>query len=297
MFGKLLKYEWKANYKLFGLLSLIALVLGLVGGIAIRSMFLISETLQDSFTMGMSMLGLFGMVMICIILIGVYATAVSYINYFRFYKHKFTDEGYLTFTLPVTAESIFWSSFVNIMLWTVICAIVASAAIIIMFCVGVGPTFVEEIYAAIQESGVPEVTFRDVWELCSVLWDGIKLIAEEGLMQSGAPLYYGMSGLQILIAPVYQAILIMTCITVGSVLVKRMKLLLSIGIYMGFNSVIGVLTQISVYVPTFIAVNDFEHYFYWLSIPMVLQLVLQIGVIIGGYFLMIHLMKKKLNLP
>lgn len=297
MFGKLLKYEWRANSKLFGLLSLIALGLGLVGGVVIRGMFLVGENVQDDLTLAMSMMGLFGMVMICMVLIGVYMTAVNYINYFRFYKHKFTDEGYLTFTLPVTAEQLFWSSFVNIMLWMLIATVVAAISAAVMLTIGVGPAVVDAIREIVQMYGWPEVTLEAWRELFDILWQSVQIILEEGLALRGAPLYYGMSASQVIVAPVYNTILTMACITVGSVLVKRMKLLLSVGIYAGFTSVVALLTQISVYVPTFAAMYDYEHYFYWMSIPMALQLALQLTVIVGGYFLIIHLMKKKLNLP
>lgn len=300
MFGKLLKYEWKSNYKLLGLLSVVALFVGFVGGITIRGMFWTDELVTNDFAYTMAMLGLFSMAVICVVAIGIYATAVSGVNYFRFYKHKFTDEGYLTFTLPVTAEQVFWSSFLHILIWTCIASVVCAVSILVMCSIGIGPWFMEQMRLLIQEIGpmpTPNISMEDWKQLWEETWDLLVTLVEEGWLQTGAPMYYVMTALQSVITPIYSIMLIMTCITVGSVLVKRMKLLLSIGIYAGFTSVVALLTQISVYVPTFVAMYDYEHYFYWMSIPMALQLVLQLTVIIGGYFLNIHLMKKKLNLP
>lgn len=300
MFAKLLKYEWKANYKLFGLLSLVALGIGVVGGALIRCMFLMSDMVKNEFALAMSEMSLLSMAMVCMVAVGVYATAVQYINYYRFYKHKFTDEGYLTFTLPVKAESIFWSSFLHILIWMGIASVVASVASTLMFSIGIGPWFVEVIIKAFQEVGappLPEITPQEWAALGKTLWEALVTIVKEGFLLTGAPLYYVLISIQSLITPFYTVVLTMTCIVIGSVLVKRMKLLVSVGIYLGFTSIIATLMQISVYVPSFVATFDFNHYYYWMSIPMMGQILLQVGVIVGGCILSIHLMKKRLNLP
>lgn len=301
MFGKLLKYELKSNYKLFGILSLVALVIGLAGGTLIRGMFITADLVKNEFALGMAEMSLFSMATLCFAAISIYTAAVQYINYYRFYKHKFTDEGYLTFTLPVKAESIFWSSFLNIFAWMILSTIVAGVAAALMFTIGVGPWIVKEIMNMLREIGpmppLEMITWEEWKELLSLIWDLIEAIVKEGMLQTGAPLYYCIAALQTILTPFYSMILTMSCIVVGSVLVKKMKLLVSIGIYVVFTAMTATLLQISVYVPSFVASLDYTHYFYWMSMPLIGQVLLQVGVIIGGYFLCIHLMKKKLNLP
>lgn len=296
MFGKLLKYELKSNYKLFGILSLVALAIGLAGGGTIRTMIIMEDLAQDRLVFNLLQLSLYTMVYACMLGIGLYGTVISFINYYRFYKHKFTDEGYLTFTLPVKAESIFWSSFLNILFWVFFSGIVTGIAIMEMLAIGMGPEIVQSIKIMLREIGnlpFEELQFPEWKEVLEALWK----IVWEGFIKSGFGIYFGTILVQPLIAPLYSAILTMTCITVGSVLVKKMKLLLSVGIYIAFTAVVTSLTQFSLQGISILAMFDIDHIFVWMSIPMVAQILLQLGVIVGGYFLCIHLMKKKLNLP
>ena len=130
MFTKLLKYEFRAQRKLLSILSLSALGAGIIGGLM---MWLItgSDVIYGSFTtendFAAAMLISFSTTLMlgAIFAIIAYIVAVYILLLYRFYKHHFSDEGYLTFTLPATTHQILLSSILNIIIWSFICIVAA----------------------------------------------------------------------------------------------------------------------------------------------------------------------------
>ena len=120
MFSRLLKHEWRANAGLLGMLSLAAFGIGVLATAVLRILMSTSGALWWETEKG---LGVALVIALCMFLffsvvaLSVYAIAVQVILLYRFYKNKFTDEGYLTFTLPVKTSHIFWSSFLNMLIW------------------------------------------------------------------------------------------------------------------------------------------------------------------------------------
>ena len=104
MLGKLLKYDIKALWKMMLPLILSALGVSVVGTIALRIMV---EMSRSSVRMENPFSGLFiaslGMI-VFVAVMGLIAFGVisTVFILYRYYKNLFTDEGYLTFTLPVT---------------------------------------------------------------------------------------------------------------------------------------------------------------------------------------------------
>ena len=94
MFAKLLKYEWRATRGFLGLLSLICLSAALVGGLSMRYLVWVSELdTQEDVAIVLSVLTMifaFIAIVICCVAMELYAV-------WRFYKSRFTDEGYLTY--------------------------------------------------------------------------------------------------------------------------------------------------------------------------------------------------------
>ena len=126
MFSKLLKHEWKANWGLMSILTLAAVGVGILGTIALRVLVNYGDAItQSESVLVLLLFPLSTLVFVSYMGIAVYVAAVGFVLMYRFYKHKFTDEGYLTFTLPVKTNHIFLSSGLNMVIWTVIAFLVA----------------------------------------------------------------------------------------------------------------------------------------------------------------------------
>lgn len=110
MLGKLLKHEWKSVYKFGSLLVLTILVLAAIGylflsssvvGDLIAGEVVLSEA--EALTLGISSVGT---VLLCYLaLIGAVYGAMIYMGV-RFYKTMYTNQGYLTHTLPVKSGQL-----------------------------------------------------------------------------------------------------------------------------------------------------------------------------------------------
>ena len=129
MFGKCLKHEFRATTRQLVPLFIAMLGVGLLGGIFmifwVRSL---ASGIQSTFSaLGglfaiLLFLGLFGLI--------VAVTVVAFIMIIRrFYTSFFTDEGYLSFTLPVTTTQHILSKFVVAVVWQTLSGVVALVAV------------------------------------------------------------------------------------------------------------------------------------------------------------------------
>lgn len=275
MFSKLLKHTWKANSGLLGILSLCAFGVGLLGAGVLRIIFYLKESNNENAWLAISSLtSILGFLALGLV---AYALAVQFVTLFHFYKNRFTDEGYLTFTLPVTARQIFLSSFINSFLWMIISALVVLIAVCIAAFLGAGE-YIQEYFRGFG----------------NIVGGSEDLIFDE----PGYKVYTIVSTVQSLYAPIYSLMLIMTSITLGCMLAKKHKIWATIGMYYCIQAVVGVVASIATVVPSLMAfASEDEQYFKAMAISSAITLVLQVILTVGGYFLSTSLMKNKLNLP
>lgn len=271
MFAKLLKHEWKSTSKLMGLLSLAALGIGIVGAVVLK---ILVVSFADG--VGNDLEGFIPLILIpalMMIVFGMIAYAYGSVIFllYRFYKNKFTDEGYLTFTLPVNSHQIFLSSGLNMLIWVAIAAVVLIVDIFLILLFGTAETGIINI--KVLES-IPQL-FAD--------------ISAEGIFYVLIYVLYGI------VSTVSSMVTIMTSITIGAVLAKKHKILASIGIYYGISTVLGIAFGV-ISVVSMAMLDGFAGELI-LSAPYLSQTILHIPLILGGYFLSTHLMKNKLNLP
>lgn len=285
MFAKLLKHEWKANGGLLSILSAGALGAGLLGALVLRLLIYIQRqnAQQDSF--GLGTFGLSSALTFIIIALVAYGFAVQFINLFRFYRSKFTDEGYLTFTLPVSASQIFLSSLVSTLFWLLVSALVLLAAAGMIVFIGAAVPLKEYSWE-----------IRVMMESILGIWEG------ETANEPGYRLFVVLQNVSGVVTAVYTVVLLMTSIVVGCVLAKKHKILATIGSYYVINFVVGIAESILGVIPLIVmGVNESIYGDYTgtlvLNVTMILAMVLRIGLCVGGYFLSVHLMKNKLNLP
>lgn len=281
MFSKLLKHDWKSNGALLGLLSACALGAGLLAGLVLRIIVdLVQKIQENDANVAMGISGLSTLMMFLILALVAYAFAVPFINMLRFYKSRFTDEGYLTFTLPVTSRQIFLSSFLHMVIWQVLSALVLTAAGCAIVFIGISQENRDVIESIAQMIGFADDTLSG---------------------EPGYQLYRVMSTLQTVVAPVYSIMLVMTSVTLGAVIAKKHKIWTAIGMYFGIQMAVGMVESVLATVPTiFLLMSGLrgdEDYIYYMATSSGITMALQLGLIVGGFFLSTHLMKHKLNLP
>lgn len=272
MFAKLLKYEWRASRSILGALSLAALGVGVLGAVVLRILIANFENMErnpanERLTVILpAVLGI--LLLFLIFALCAYALGSELFLLHRFYKNKFTDEGYLTFTLPVTAKQIFLASFLNMALWMLIIGLVVGIAVTIMVAGGV-----------ISTGYLDSLDILDIREAMSYY-------QEAGV--DGGDVVLGL--LNGVITFVYTLVMAMSCVTIGAVAAKKHKLLAAFGIYYGISVLNGIIqTALSVLLALG---NNMEMTGYYLT-----EIGAQMLLILGGFFLSTYLMEKKLNLP
>lgn len=284
MFRKLLKYEWRANARLFWILSLAALGVALLGGGAAWGANHIVELSNSTVATALLVPGMYMLFGFCCLALVGYMAAVEIINLVHFYKNKFTDEGYLTFTLPVKASHIYLSAFVNILLWMLISGAIMVGCFALMLVIGFGD--------AVREL-LQDYSFRYIWDGMMEIFAGLQ---EEMQATEGFGLYNVLLHITAVISPLYTIAMAMGCLTLGSVLAKKHKVLASIGVYYVLNMAISTISSSVSGIMTLSAVESGD-FFVIYNVTYFCQVLVMIGVIIGSYFLSTHLMQHKLNLP
>ena len=264
MFAKLLKYEWRSSAPLFGILSGAVLLLAVLGGFLLRQIVDLGLGLSGTviFT------GTTSLFFIVLSLLG-YTAAINVILLIRFYKHKFTDEGYLTFTLPVTVDQIFLSSALNMLIWHLIALIVVLLCAVVMVFIGTSGLSKEDLQGVIDSVGLD-------FSVTSVDWLGTLASA---------------------VNAVYSVILPMTCLTLGAVKARKHKILSAFGFYYLILIGMGILESFLNTAAYLSSLMDPEDVYQQLTVEAtIIPMIVQVVIIVGGYFLSTHLMRRKLNL-
>lgn len=273
MFAKLLKQEWKATRGILGILCLVALGAGIIGGLDLRFLIRIFDSDTSDFVAYPGLLISIPLLISCFFSIFAYAIATFIFLFSRFYSNKFTDQGYLTFTLPVTTHQILLSSFLNTLLWALLCIFVVCLDITLF------------IFIVSPDVNPFQVLWESYWNFLMVIGTAFSLDATSyGIL---ALLHGFISLIRFIIVP-------MLAITIGALIAKKHKILAAFGIYWGINTVISILTN-------FLSLSRMGWSDYTLSFDvftmLIFPMVLDIGIIVIGYFVMHQLLQKNLNLP
>lgn len=275
MFLKLLRYKFNAHRNLFIILSAIALSMSAVGA---GAMWLLEGDFV--YKLEPEILSVFAG-LVCTLLISAtyygliaYTIATAILLLVQFYRNHFSDEGYLTFTLPATTHQHLLSSFLNILIWTTAAMFHLFICIIIM----ISPLYISNNYLV--------ETITDLMDFMSA--SGIELPAVS------IPMLGISSLLTVCLLP-------MLAICIGCVAVKRKKLLASFGIGYGIISTFTISTYILIFLSMvadgYISYEILNADKFHSVLTLLVTFTMQAGVCIGGYFLMHRLVDRKLNLP
>ena len=281
MLGKLLKYDLRSVVKSWCIAMLTMLVtsfgtgivLRLIGEINIKPysdvLWFVENALRLAAGLGIVVMGL------CFF-------SVFVMIFVRYFKHMFTDEGYLTFTLPVSRGNIFLSKTLSAILWTVLTHIVLGLCFFAMSAI-VLPVydelpsilqFVIYVFKLIFKNGNLFLILHTVLAVLIILANSVLFVAAG---------YF--------------------CITLGATVVKRGKLLVSIGAFYLLNMIyssavrfLGVVSVLALLSGLGSVLRTETLTSVWWTLVMLIVLVAIITLCALFYCLTLNIIERKLNL-
>lgn len=263
MFGKLLKHEWISARKLVGTICMAVFAAGILSGGVLRYMTW-SAAMGSSF-----MVAIYSIVLLLTMLVilgGYFGT--KYLMIHRFFKSRFGDEGYLTFTLPVTAHQQLLASMTNTTLCVLLVGLVA--------CISTGLT------AGIYLSTFDAATRQ---ELTAILSDSA-ISGGVNIGLSGSLL--ALEGIDLIAAFFCDMILLMLACTVAMFFAWKHPVLIGAGIYIGLDFLVSGLADGVHQLLMTDGVRSLE--------GILASLALHASAASAGYFFLHRLMTHKVNL-
>lgn len=280
MLGKLLRHEWKAVWKvpmlLFGVLMIMAVMAGLT----------FSLPIWDSEWIGLPLSGIMLLMMFYFSLIGV-SMGISIYFAVRYYKNMFTDEGYLTHTLPVTTNQLLLSKVITMCGWELIASIAVILSLIlfggtaVLSLIPKDSSFAREILEGIDE------IFRAIPEL----WRIPEFRGING---------YGASMVAAMIASVFSnTMLVIGSVTLGQ-MARRHRVLGAVGAYFAIQMVMSIVTALLIVPLMMMRIEAMDYWdvspFYVMTPMYLVMAVISLGVGTGLYFLSKYLISRQLEL-
>lgn len=224
MLRKLLRYDLDAVWRIWVPLAASVPVMSLITALLVRTLLERPEN-DDSAVVVLGFMMFFAIMTLVILWVGLFIVT-PIICYLHYYKHFFSDRGYLTFTLPVPRQKLYLSKVLSTFIWSVGNAVVTvlSACILLLLL----PTSQE------VAQFVNPIAFDFIGEGVSFLWQNV------------GPwlILYALELLLILVALSLCNIgLFHLAITLGSVIAKKHKILCAVGLYLGMNYGISFVSQ------------------------------------------------------
>lgn len=277
MLGKLYKYDMKALDK-----KLLPLAAGIFSSAAlctltvkilisyfendVENLFLILSTVAGSIFVGISAVALVA-----------YPVVALFIAFVHYYKNFFSDEGYLTFTLPVKTSELLLSKFLAIVTHALIAFSVFCASVSLIVFIGTSPdSFVNT-------------------EVIDVIGEWTELMTE----YSGG-FITASYGLNLVASGIYFIVIALLSVTMGALIAKKHKILAAIGIYYVINMATSLVSSV------------FNTLFSWIfidglmdnlisasaavSVLPIMNAIIYGGFAVAGYVVCNYLLKNKLNL-
>ncbi len=217
MFSKLLKHDSRAVLKYWWIGAVVSLCISALGGVCMQINSV--EYTKYSVIIALAGVGTF-FAIVGIVLLPMFTEVLLLV---RYYKHFFTDEGYLTFTLPVKRTQLLDSKLLTAFIFNTASILLVAIDVFIMFSIG-----------------MPEVVFdARTWQ------DLFEEIGDFFNVLGGYSVAYILLGVLIIIALLLlQSLFVFACITLASSIVKKHKILATIGIYYGASIAFAILLNI-----------------------------------------------------
>lgn len=223
MLKKLLKHELKYVWRIWWILALVMVGLSIGGGL---TQGVIERAEQSSIYVPITLFSTL-LLLLCILFIIGSVIGLYIMLLVRFHNHMFTDEGYLTFTLPVSRRDVLLSKTLNAVIWTV------AHTVLIGICIDL-------ILIFSNLSSVGEVSFVNlisysIGELFEIAWNTC----------GGWTIAFSIEiPVLIVIGIFFSTCLIQLCITIAATVAKKGRLIVGIGIYYLASTVLSFVSQI-----------------------------------------------------
>lgn len=275
MLGKLVRHEWKSTYRMGCLMLGITLLVTFLGWLSFQSP-LWRQMGEDTYRIAYSPLDFLSIVMLLMyffMLVGVSYALLIYLG-IHFYRTMYTDQGYLTHTLPVGAHHLLCSKLLVGGLWILI----VDAGVVLSIMAVLGTLFGRFV--------PDEYTLHAAWrELVPFLREFFTLFG----LDYG--FYLVLLILSAVVGPFVSAAILFGSITVGQIF-SRARALMAILCYLGVgmaNSLIATVVQSAA---GYMAAS----YDVWMNVSMNASLIVQVIAAVLLYFASYHIITKKLNM-
>ncbi len=229
MFSKLLKYDLRAIAKTWCILAVSMLVFSVIGGFCLNDFIYSAENSSASGAgdvNGLLMILEFFSIMLLYFGIIAFYIVTFILLFIRFYRNFFTDEGYLTFTLPVSRTKLYLSKLVNSFIWNTATTAVIFGCVVIVLSIARLPDGSMSLLKALFTEILPQL--KPAWNMISP-WGGI-WVAEFIVM--------------IIINSLFSTMLIQLCITVGATIAKKAKVIVALALYYAASIVMGIASSV-----------------------------------------------------
>lgn len=284
MLGKLLKYEWKGlRLPLTIMMIVLAGTMILTCGVILTINPKLDETLAWYSVVAL----MFSFLLYYFGIIGC-MLGTTLIIVVRFYKTCYTDQGYLTHTLPVTAPQLLNSKIIAAIATQLLMSLGILCSILIILLIGIHHVF----------SFIPDYTFAELWrELFEEFPDILNSFEDEFGIRLG--LYIAYLIVYAIIGLIANIVTLFGCVSLGQLYVKH-RIVGAIAAYFILQFVmmiIGYITAIPTYTKMLMGTYaDNVTVFGIMSPTMNLSLLITVLLAVGMYFVNLHMMTKKLNL-
>ena len=244
MLGKMIKHEWKGTCRVGCLMMLLMVGITFFGWLAFQSPMwreLSGNSDSSSVTLEAGILNVLSVVTLLLYFVMLIVVLVGIVVYLavHFYKTVYTDEGYLTHTLPVTKHQLLFSKILVGGLWTMIIYAMVYLSVILL-----GISLINTVLP-------DEYTFARFWSEFGGLIAEMRLELEEQLGLNFV--VYGIFILlSLLVGPFIAMAMVCGAISLGQ-LFTRHRVLMAIVSYIGIGILKGILGSV---VQPAIGLND-----------------------------------------
>lgn len=229
MFAKLLKYDFRAIGRIWWILAVSMLGLSTLGGFCIRDLIYKADAIESSTGDGLVGVLEFAALMLLYFAVIAFIIVTAILLLVRYYKNFFTDEGYLTFTLPVSRTKLYLSKLVNEIIWNAATGAVIILSVIIILLIACMPESGEPVLVYFIKEIVPQINSYIALLDISSVWFVIWIL--EVLVLS-------------FFSTVAFSVIFHLCITVGAIITRKAKVIVGLALYYGVNIVISTASSI-----------------------------------------------------
>ena len=284
MLGKLIKYEWKGlRFPLMIMMIVLAGTMILTCGVILTINPKLDETLAWYSVMAL-------MLSIFLYYFGIIGCTLgtTLIVVVRFYKTCYTDQGYLTHTLPVTPHQLLNSKILTAIFTHLLMIFAIILSIFIILQVGIHHVF----------SFIPDYSYAELrHEFSLVFADILDSFEDEFGLRLG--LYIAYLLFYCIVGVISNVITLFGCVSLGQLYAKH-RIVGAIAAYFLLQFVmmiIGYITAIPMYTRMLAGTYyDNATVFGIMSPTMNMSLLTTVLLAVAMYFVNLHMMTKKLNL-